>query len=999
MHKYINDYRKALHDTVLFGASQNEQSIRPNFINLIKAFSKDTRLRFIDELRDKKNNTIPDGTLKDKYQITYGYYEAKDPKDDLDQEIEFKLHQKNYNSENILFENSKTAVLYQNHKEIRRVNIQSDDEGLETIISQFLNFKKQEIEDFEEAIGVFKENIPALTNYLRQQIEKVQNKTAFSEKRAIFLKQCQQEINANFQKEDIREMIIQHFLTGKLFNTVFSETDFHRYNNIARQIDELSILAFDIAMRKNFENDNAHFYTTLEIKAKSVQDHHDKQAFLKVLYEEFYKAYNPQAADRLGVVYTPREIVNFMIESVDFLLYKYFNTSLSEKNVRILDPATGTGTFIADLIDYIPKSKLSYKYEHEIFANELAVLPYYIASLNIEYTYRQKMESYKEFPNIAFVDTLDNHYALDQTRQQQEMGFTLNEENTQRIRRQNAAKISVIIGNPPYNANQQNYNDHNANRKYPEIDRRIKNTFHKYSTAQKNDYDMYKRFYRWAMDRIDPKKGGIVAFVTNNSFITARRYDGFRKEAKDNFDYVYIVDLGGNIRANQGRNIGNVFGIQTGVCIAFFIKTPFKKNQRPSLFYHTLQDEFSKKDKLEFLSSQKIEDLTFETLYPDKNHNWLNITDNDFESLLPLCSKQTKNTKTQKDEQALFKLFSNGAKSNRDAWVYDFDKKNLEEKVRFLSETYNESIQKTKMNDTIKWSRDLRNEFLRKKKSVYTTKFIIYSLFRPFVKKYYYAEKLLNDVLTENHFSIFGKYGELENKVIQFSGISSSKPFHCLATNALPCFDNIEKGQCLPLYRYDSKGKKTENITDWGLKQFRSHYASESITKEAIFYYVYGVLHDPKYRKTYSENLKRDFPRLPFHENFEKWSEKGKKLMDLHLNYDNLEPYPLKRKDLQLPQNQQAKVKLKADKLAGQIELDSQTSLSGIPETAWQYKLGNRSALEWVLDQYKEKKISDKTVSERFNTYRFSDYKEEVIKLLGQVCRVSVESWELIGEK
>ena len=575
-------------------------------------------------------------------------------------------------------------MLYQNHTEIRRVDIQNDDQGLEDIITQFLNFKKQEIEAFEEAISAFKETIPALTEYLRQQIEKAQTKTEFAEKRAHFLDQCREEINANFQNEDIREMIIQHFLTGKLFNTVFSETDFHRYNNIARQIDELLVLAFDLHSRKTFENDNAHFYTTLEIKAKSVRDHHDKQAFLKMLYEEFYKAYNPQAADRLGVVYTPSEIVKFMIESVDFFLYKYFNTSLSEKNVKILDPATGTGTFIADLIDYIPSNKLSYKYEHEIFANEVSILPYYIASLNIEYTYRQKMENYKEFPNIAFVDTLDNHFALNQSQQQQQIGFTLNEENTKRIRRQNASKISVIIGNPPYNANQQNYNDHNANRKYPEIDKRIKATFAKESSAQKLKLeDMYVRFYRWAMDRIDPKKGGIVAFVTNNSFLTARGFDGFRKTVKDDFDYIYTVDLGGNIRSNQGKNVGNVFNIQVGVAIAFFIKTPFKPNKRPSLFYHTLQDEDPKKEKLKFLRSTPIEDLDFETIYPDKNHNWLNITDNNFESLLPLCSKQTKNAKSKKDEQTLFKLFSNGVVTARDAWVYDFDKKNLEEKAQF----------------------------------------------------------------------------------------------------------------------------------------------------------------------------------------------------------------------------------------------------------------------------------------------------------------------------
>ena len=256
------------------------------------------------------------------------------------------------------------------------------------------------------------------------------------------------------------------------------------------------------------------------------------------------------------------------------------------------------------------------------------------------------------------------------------------------------AKISVIIGNPPYNAHQKNYNDQNANRAYEQIDKRLKATFVEESTAQRKGdvYDMYVRFYRWAIDRLDTEKGGIVAFVSNRSFIDAKAFDGFRKLIYKDFDYIYVVDLGGNIRSNHtGKSIGNVFDIQVGVCIGFVIRTASKPNQRQKLFYYALRDEQSKEEKLDFLRSHKIENIPFESIYPDKNHNWLNLTDNDFEELTPVCSKETKNAKNKEDEKAIFKLFSNGIVTARDEWVYDFDKKNLEKKMRFFSQIYNES--------------------------------------------------------------------------------------------------------------------------------------------------------------------------------------------------------------------------------------------------------------------------------------------------------------------
>ena len=1002
MHPYIHKYRDAHTQTVLHGGSLNEQTIRQDFINLINAFAQERNLRLIPELRDPSNNTIPDGTLKDQYQCTYGTYEAKDPKDDLDQHIQIKLQNKGYTSDNILFENAKIAVLYQDGKEVQRIDI-TNDKALENIIRQFLDFKRQEIQDFQQAVQTFKNNIPDLLTSLRTLIHKAQHKVQFTHQRNAFLKQCQAQINPNITNQDIREMIIQHFLTSKLFNSVFTEVDFHRDHHLASKIDQLCRLALDKTIRYDFEMKNQHFYKTLEIKARAITNHHDKQGFLKTLYEEFYKAYNPKAADRLGVVYTPNEIIRFMIQTSDLLLLRHFKTSLSQKNVNILDPATGTGTFITELIDFLPKAHLKSKYKDEIFASEVAILPYYIASLNIEYTYRQKMKNYEPFENIAFVDTLDNEAALDQVKQQKKMRFGITEENVRRIEEQNKAKISVIIGNPPYNANQQNYNDQNANRKYEAIDQKIKTTFAKASTAQKLKLeDMYVRFYRWAIDRLDPKKGGIVAFITNNSFLTARGFDGFRQWIYQDFDYLYIIDLGGNIRANYGKKLklGNVFGIQVGVCISFLIKTSVK-NERQKLFYHALEDQQSKESKLNILKGLRFEEIDFEEIMPDANHNWLDLTDNDFEDLLPLCSKQTKLSKVKFKEQALFKLYSLGINTARDAWVYDFDTANLKRKVDFFCKYFEKiksdydslSDKKDFKDTTLKYTSELVAHLDKKSRLEFNPSRIRLGLFRPFIKKYTYFDKIITHRIyqQDNIFSIIDK--ERDNKVIQFSGLSHSKSFHCLATNLLPCLDNIEKGQCLPRYRYNQDGHKIDNITDWGLKQFRKHYPSLEISKDDIFDYVYAVLHCPKYRQTYEQNLKRDLPRIPFYEDFEKWAAAGKKLLNLHLNYESVDPYPLRRLEVKVDY---VKVKLKADKAAGEIMIDSQTRLGGIPAAAWAYELGNRSALEWVLDQYKEKGIRDKTVREKFNAYHFSDYKEGVIVLLQKVARVSVETAGII---
>lgn len=999
----INQYYNQRDNLKRVGVT-NEMAIKQPFDNLLLNLASSKHYVYATEVTIKNENgknVRPDGILMNELRIHKGYVESKDTNDTLDEEINKKLYKDGYPKTNIIFQDSIYAVLIQNGEEIARIEM-ADADKLEKILNQFINYKPEYIEKFDEALNKFKEDIPTIVETLRNTIsEQYKTNKKFLTASEDFFEMCQKEINPQITKEDIREMIIQHILTEDLFKSVFDESDFHHENNIAAQLESLVNTFMSRSVRQNQLGELGHYYKTLNAQAALVSDHHEKQKFLKVVYENFYKVYNPKGADKLGVVYTPNEIVRFMVKSTDYLIQKHFNKSIADKNIHILDPATGTGTFITDLIDYIPSQYLEHKYKHEIFANEVAILPYYVANLNIEYTYKQKMGKYEEFPNSCFVDTLDNIDGLAYDGKQHNM-FGFSSENAERIKRQNEQKISVIIGNPPYNANQANFNDFNKNREYPAVDKRIKETYVKYSNAQKTkSYDPYKKFYRWASDRID--ENGVIAFVTNSGFLNKKSEDGFRKAIEIEFDFCYIIDLGGDLRELSGKDgiflneNHTVFGTgaMVGIAIMFLIKSREKLNSKCQIKYiHPCDIRATRIEKFEWLSSiQSFNQIAFDTINPDKNNNWINKQENDFDDLIPLLEKKSKNV--------LFQLSSLGVSTNRDEWLFAIDKNDLLNKTKFLSEIFNSSVSKNEMNDKIKWSDTLKNYLKRGLKSKYEKEKIIDLLFRPYSKVFYYSDKQFSDRLTQNHFDFFGKDLSFENKLICVV-IEPQIPFVTLsAKNIINMHYGGRQTQIFAQYRYDQQGNRHDNITDWGLSQFTSHYHNDKITKADIFYYTYAVLHNPEYRKKYELNLKREFPRLPFYDDFFRWVTWGKKLMDLHIDYETVTPFDLQFIDnthLVKDKNYKLKVKLKADKVNNIIAIDEHTLLLNIPEMAWQYKLGNRSALEWVLDQYKEKKPNDKTIAEKFNTYRFADYKSHVIDLLKRVCTVSVETMKIIEE-
>ena len=793
--------------------------------------------------------------------------------------------------------------------------------------------------------------------------------------------------------DHVREMLIQHILTKDIFLRVFDEDQFHRENNVARQLDALERTFFTGDVRRQAIDRLRAYYGAIGRAAGDIAGYGEKQQFIKGVYEDFYQAYNPGAADRLGVVYTPNEVVDFIIRGTDWLLQKHFGKTLADDNVNILDPATGTGTFITNLISHLPADRLESKYLNEIYANEVEILPYYIANLNIEYTYKERTGHYLEFPSLCFVDTLDNMDWKGASGATVPRQTTLNlgavsEENWIRVQEQNEKPISVIIGNPPYNATQRYWNDFNPNRAYPAVDQRIRETYAQASGAQNlhKQYDMYKRFIRWASDRL--ADDGIIGFVTNRAYLDTRQDDGFRRIVAQEFSDIYVLDLGSDVRRNPkiSGTTHNVFGIQTGVAIAFFVRDRYKLGEC-NIHYGRREDAELAANKLAYLRNATLAGIEFDSITPDPKGYWIDQSASDIDQLIPLAAGEN---------EATFDLHNPGVVTARDEWVYDFASETLLTKSRFFAQTYNGFLDSrdVSFDPVIKWSRNLRRHFQGNRRIEFSNDKIVSSLYRPFVAKWYFADQVMSNDLTRNWFHTFGNDLTEENEVICFC--VNGKHFYVLASDKVVDFHFTGDTQCLPLYRYTPGGERISNITEWGLRQFREHYGDDDISSEDIFAYTYAMLHDLAYRQQYEVDLRREFPRVYFQEDFAWWAQQGRALLDLHLEFETAEPWPLERVDRDGVTPNRAI--LRADKERNVITLDEQTSLAGVPAEAWDYRLGSRSALEWVLDQYKERKPRDPTIRERFNTYRFADYKEHVVDLLGRVCAVSAFTTTIVNE-
>jgi len=698
-------------------------------------------------------------------------------------------------------------------------------------------------------------------------------------------------------------------------------------------------------------------------------------------------------------VYTPSEVVNFMVRSTDQLLKKHFKKSISDDEITILDPATGTGTFLVHILRQISIDKLEQKYTKEIHANEISILPYYIAALNIEHTYKELKGDYKEFENICWMDTLDSGI-----KDYEKLSAYFKEnDNVKRISRQQKSKICVVIGNPPYNALQKSQNDANPKDAYPSIDKKIYEEWSKHSTAKKNaSFDMYKRFLKWSSDRI--KGNGMVVFVSNNSFLDAKADDGVRKGLYEEFDYIYVVNLKGDARTSgeeRRKQKGNVFDdkIRVGITLSFFIKN---SENHSEIQYAEVADYTTSKEKLTWLDDNSLSTLEFREIVPDENGIWLNQTDNDFDELPSILPRNI--------IESIFEISSAGSSSAKNEWAYSIDKINLNKKMKYYISTYNEILKKYKLEHSkiknlnkwvdkkIKWSGSVLDNLKNKQSITYSKNSIKLTLFRPFIVRYQYY----NDIITHRlrKFRDIFKNSQ-ENLLIGFTNPKTNVAFNVIGTNMITDYDCIPSSQHIPLYQFDDNGKKYSNVTKYGLTLFQKHYKNKKITNEKIFYYVYAMFNDPKYEENYRYNLQRDFPRIPLAKNFEKLSEIGRKLFDLHNNFNDVKEYGLKITD-KIAEKNKVRLLLQKEKDNIKIKIDDITTIENVPKEIFEYTFGSKNPIQWILEFYKESKneiskdsSDDESVRKRFSTYKFEEHKEQVITLLNKVTTVCVETVKL----
>ena len=1016
-HKPIKAFYAELKQYESLGAT-NETEVRLAFATLLQHYARQNNLTLICEksIRTPQNTTIyVDGMLTDNdFGLPRGYWEAKDLHDNLTTAVRQKFNA-GYPQDNILFTTQERAILYQDRQEVMDVGI-ADPEAFIRVLHAFFSYEQVEIADWERAAVEFKDKVPALGKRAAALIQKEEDTNArFQEAFTDFHRHCQEAINPNLAKAAVEEMLIQHLLTEEIFSTVFDNRDFTRRNIIAREIENvIDALTEHAYNRAEFLRELAPFYSAIQRAAATFIDFSQKQHFLNTVYEQFFQGFSVKVADTHGIVYTPQPIVNFMVKSVSHLLETEFGRSLSDNGVHLIDPFVGTGNFIVSLIQAIDKTALKAKYSDELHCNEVLLMPYYIASMNIEHEFYVATKQYQAFDNLCLVDTFDL------TTERQLSMFA--PENTRRVERQKQAEMFVVIGNPPYNARQMDENDANKNRKYPELDKQIQERYAHASKATNKTslYDPYVKAILWALDRIDGK--GIVAFVTNHNFITGQAFDGMRKHLTDACDAIYLLDLGGNVRKGHSGD-SNVFDIQVGVSINLFVKTNQDRDEVENLdsevakpariFYNGETAEISKEATFDFLDTcEHIGNVKWNSIQPDARHTWFTEgLREDFETFVPMGSKQAK---SKKDEVSgvIFHQFSSGVQTNRDAWVINFNHDALAENIQRTIKFYNSQVFNWERrgnpdenvddfvsydNKQISWSSGLKSQLEGGHIAEFAPSKIRQHLYRPFTKTNLFFDRILNQRVFVFPRIFPTPDTEEENRVICVNR-SREKPFTCLMTDCIA--EHVmtggfgSAGQYFPFYIYNEDGtNRQENITDWALTQFRGHYRDEQITKWNIFHYTYALLHHPAYRERYQMNLKRDLPHIPFAPEFWGFVEAGKRLAEIHVHYEDQPQYKLnliETPDMPLDWRVE-QMRFSKDKT--QIRYNDFLTLSEIPAEVFGYRLGHRSALEWVVDQYRVKTDRRSGIE---NDPNRADDEEYIVDLIRKVISVSLETVEIV---
>jgi predicted helicase len=852
-----------------------------------------------------------------------------------------------------------------------------------------------------------------------------------------FLTGLQKNINPNITGKDAIEMLSQHLVTAPVFEALFEGYSFVKNNPISKAMQSMLELLEEQALEKDTQSLEK-FYASVRKRAEGIDNSEGKQRIILELYEKYFKTALPKMVDRLGIVYTPVEVVDFIVHSVNDVLKKEFGRSIGDENIHILDPFTGTGTFVTRLIQsgLIDKKNLTHKYKNEIHANEIVLLAYYIAAVNIENAYHDAIgeTSYTAFEGICLTDT----FQLGETDDGEKLFSEMFPQNSARVQRQKKAPLRVIMGNPPYSAGQKSVNDDAQNQDYARLDSRIETTYAAESGANlKNSlYDSYIKAFRWSTDRLDPKHGGIICFVSNGSWIDGNAHDGFRKCIEKEFSSVYVFNLRGNQRTSgelSRKEGGKIFGSgsRTPIAITLLVKNP-KSNLKATVNYCDIGDYLSREDKLGIIKKYRSvgnSELKWTILNTNPQGDWINQRNNSFEQFIALGDKDN-----PAKEKFFNAFYSRGVSTSRDAWMYNYSNAELLKNIKRTINFYNE--QRKSFHSKGKSKNDI-NDFINKDstKIVWTDtvirdadKNIEYQvkkckdigLYRPYQKQFFYYEKKLIH-RTYLMPRLYPK-ADTNNILICVSGVGSNKDFTALATNLIPSLDTIEKSQCFPLFYFEdrpahSKGLfddenessvKRDGISDYIVDLAKKQYG-KNIIKEDIFYYVYGFLHSLEYRETFANDLKKMLPRLPLVEDvgdFWAFSKAGRKLADLHINYESVEPHPTTRVVLPVIQYQMdayefysvEKIRFPKKDQKDTILYNSRIKIENIPAKAYEYVVNGKSAIEWIMERYQITVHKESGIKNDPNEWsREVEKPTYILDLLLSIVNVSVQTVDIVA--
>lgn len=828
------------------------------------------------------------------------------------------------------------------------------------------------------------------------------SKTAFER----FLHSLQHNINESINQEQAIEMLAQHLITLPIFDALFGEYSFVKNNPVSSAMEKIIAELSQYGFEKE-QKELQPFYESVRLRAEGIDNAQAKQKIIITLYDKFFSTGFKSTTERLGIVFTPVEVVDFIIKSVDVVLRKHFDKTLASENVHILDPFTGTGTFITRTLQYLKtlmdKGEITYndilrKYTQELHANEIVLLSYYIAAINIEAVFDDinGEEPYAPFEGIVLTDTFES------TEQEDTLDDSFFGTNDERLKRQQEKPITAIIGNPPYSVGQSSQNDDNQNISYPKLDKRIADTYVKFSasTSSRSTYDSYIKAFRWASDRL--KGQGVIGFVTNGNYLNTNSADGLRAGLYEDFNHLYIFNMRGSalglgeLRKKEG---GNVFGggTRTTVAISILVRDVSDSHE---IHYHDIGDYLSQKEKLSIIEDfADISAIDWQEITPDANNDWLNQRDPNYQNYISLFG----------ESNSIFYTTTLGVTTNRDAWTYGFNRNVLKNKVSRLIENYSANIEQLKkfpidarqshLNrnpEEINWTRKLERFAKQLKEIKFDENHLRLALYRPYVKKWLYHDKFLNEE-TRQYYTKFGN----ENIAITTTGRGSSKEFSALVSDCVSDLQSLMN--CQGFMRYDNEVDETQLFQS--NDNVNQAFADKlGLSLDDTFAYVYGLLNSREYQEKYANDLKKDLARIPIVKNKEKYVEVGKALMDLHLNYEEVPVY--KGVDIQLSEQTSYKVtKMKFAKKRDEngksvndrstIIYNNDITISNIPEKAYQYVVNGRSAIEWIMDQYQVKTDKKSGITDDPNDY--SNDEKYIFNLLLRIINVSIQTIDLIN--